>query len=309
MPAVESREKSGVSYAAIARYSLMAIAGSALLAEGLDVDEYLRYDVPIDTVGGVLLDPIYFGAGLGLTGSAALFGVPRVIQLISNRAEVSHASPEKAPRVRISVAAIAPRVRVAGSDPEKPAEHFGVMSHSDPNTFSAAGGAIRLTKKGKRYLKRKFGADNFEREEDGDARFTVPQDKHEAVLAFFENPDPRYFDIAPTDMLKELEKGSNDAAKGALTKADIARIKVVRIDTSRQPPAESEGTDAQDTNKPVNRRLFYRYEIVVPPDVYEKMKASPGIRFFTDEEVATTAGGTRVGVTHDGKKIGNNIYP
>lgn len=305
MPAAEK----GREVYKIAGYSLMALLGGVLIAEGLDVDEYFGVDIPIDTLEGVPLDPIYFGLGFGLASSGVVLGAPHVVRALIGSAEGAVASPEKVPRVRISVAAIAPKLRVEGDDPKSPPQHFGVMSHNDPNTFSASGGAVRLTERGKQYLKEKFGADNFEREEDMDARFTVPKDKHEEVLAFFENPNPEYFDIAPTDMLKELEKGSNPAAAGALTKEDIARIKVVRVDASRQPPPESEQDGDDDSSKPKNRRLFHRYEIIVPPDVYEKLKASPGVRFFTDEEVATTNGGTRVGETSDGKKIANNIYP
>lgn len=213
---------------------------------------------------------------------------------------------EAQPPVRISVAAIVPKVRVEGSSTT---ESFGVMSHNDPNTFSAAGGAVRLTEKGKRYIKNKFGATNFEREGDMDARFTVPGKHEEAVKRFFENPDPRYFDVNPTDMVKELTKGSNEAADGALTQEDIDRIKIVRVDVSRQPPPENEeDTRKQNPDRPVSRRVFHRYEIVVPPDVYEKLKKSPGVRIFTPEEVATTGGGVRVGTTTDGKKIGTNIY-
>lgn len=213
---------------------------------------------------------------------------------------------EALPPVRISVAAIAPKIRVQGSDTQ---ESFGVMSHSDPNTFSAAGGAVRLTPEGRRHLEERYGASNFEREEDMDARFTVPGKYENAVKRFFENPDPRYFDVSPEDMKKELTKGSNAAAEGALTQEDLDRIKIRRIDISRQPPAENEEEQRTlDPKRPVSRRVFYRYEIVVPPDVYEKLKRSPGVRIFTPEEVATTGGGVRVGTTADGKKIGSNIY-
>lgn len=227
-------------------------------------------------------------------------------------------SQEKEPRVRISVAALVPRLRVLGTDPNLPAQYFGIVHPRANNKFLALGGGVRLTEAGKTHLITTFGADHFENVHEMDARFTVPARRQEEVITFFENPNEAYFDMTPfREMLEELTRSENQtklpngelAYPPVLAEDDLDSIAVRPIDISRQPPPEDEVEQvAQNPGKPINRRLFYRYEMIITPEVYEKLKRASAIRFFSDEEVATTKGGSKKGKTSDGFEIADNIY-
>lgn len=227
-------------------------------------------------------------------------------------------SHEKEPRVRISVGALVPRLRVLGTDPNLPAQYFGIVHPHANNKFLALGGGVRLTDAGKAHLIATFGADHFENVHEMDARFTVPARRHEEVISFFENPNEEYFDMTPfREMLEELTRSENQtrlpngelAYPPVLEEKDLDGISVRPIDISRQPPPEDEQEQvAKNPSKPINRRLFYRYEMVITPEVYEKLKKASAIRFFTEEEVATTKGGSKKGKTNDGLEIADNIY-
>jgi len=219
-------------------------------------------------------------------------------------------SQEKEPRVRISIAALVPRLRVLGTDPNLPAQYFGIVHPRANNKFLALGGGVRLTDAGKAHLIATFGADHFENVDEMDARFTVPARRHEEVITFFENPNEEYFDMTPfREMLEELTRSENPAHPPVLEEKDLEGITVRPIDISRQPPPEDEHDQvARNPGKPINRRLFYRYEMVITPEVYEKLKKASAIRFFSEEEVATTKGGTKKGKTNDGFEIADNIY-
>lgn len=227
-------------------------------------------------------------------------------------------SQEKEPRMRISVGALVPRLRVLGADPNLPAQYFGIVHPRANNKFLALGGGVRLTDAGKAHLIATFGADDFENVDEMDARFTVPARRHEEVIAFFESPNEEYFDMTPfREMLEELTRSENKtrlpdgtlAYPPVLEEKDLEGITVRPIDISRQPPPEDEAEQiTRNPGKPISRRLFYRYEMVITPEVYEKLKKASAIRFFSDEEVATTKGGSKKGVTSDGLEIADNIY-
>lgn len=227
-------------------------------------------------------------------------------------------SQEKEPRVRISVGALVPRLRVLGTDPNLPAQYFGIVHPRANNKFLALGGGVRLTDAGKAHLIATFGADDFENVHEMDARFTVPARRHEEVISFFENPNEAYFDMTPfREMLEELTRSENQtklpngelAYPPVLAEDDLVGITVHPIDISRQPPPEDENEQvARNPGRSISRRLFYRYEMIITPEVYEKLKKASAIRFFTDEEVATTNGGSKKGTTSDGFEIADNIY-
>ncbi len=242
------------------------------------------------------------------TRAAEALQVSNTLRL--DRTEAAGRKEGEPRRIRISIASLVPRLRIAGADPKDPPQYFGILRPGTKDKVQALGGGTTLTTAGRRYLEEHFGATNFEYEEEMDARFVVAEEHEEAVFRFFGNPDPKYFEVSPLrEVLEELTMQEHEDHEPVLTEDDVRSITFLAIDTSRQPPPENEAEQiAANPGKRISRRMFYRYEMVIPEHVFKKLQASGLIKFLTDAEVASTNGGRRIGTSEKGLKIADNIY-
>lgn len=214
--------------------------------------------------------------------------------------------------IRISVANIAMRLRVFGSDEVR---YLGILS---PGAYKqgirrvqALGGGAHLTAAGQADLFVKFGAEDFEA--DGtrfDARFLAPNNHLESVLKWFEKRDPNMLEIDPLrEIHEELTKEKLSGIPAVLTSQEVHSVNYLGLKTVRQPPpAEGRGTSMRERSGIPTRRLFYVFELRVPEFIFQKMLHSETIHFLSVEEVATTDGGARKGNTKDGVEIADNIF-
>jgi hypothetical protein len=79
------------------------------------------------------------------------------------------------------------------------------------------------------------------------------------------------------------------------------------VGTYRQPEPTGDDTSARAGEYPT-RRLFIVFLIRASEDVYNAILDSPKIRELTPEEVATTEGCAKGGLTKAGETIANNIF-
>jgi hypothetical protein len=173
------------------------------------------------------------------------------------------------------------------------------------------GGAATLTAEGRKFLEEKFGATEFHK---NDARFIV-DDMHLAdVLKFFENRDPKFFEIDPLrEICEELSTGEFpaneffDAIESPLTVDEAGQLAVRFKRTVVQPFTDSAGTSPLAGKEP-SRRLFHLFEIEVPTSaMFEKIRASRAIKELNSDEALTTMGGSRKGFTDEGDVIADNF--
>lgn len=197
----------------------------------------------------------------------------------------------EAKMVRISVAALTPIV--CGGFLQK--SHVGIWLDKRKR-YGAIGGAVALTPKGMTVLER-LGAVNFEA--GSDARFKIPLDMVGPVMDFFCLRDKNFYEVSPErEVIEELFTPELDGqVEGILPKLYESGVKVKYRRTTIQPI-----TDV------AQRRIFYVYDLHVARSAYDMLKASRHLRFLSKREVATTCGGTKVGMTRDGFDIADNIF-
>lgn len=211
-------------------------------------------------------------------------------------------------KVRISVANLAPRLRVGRHGAP---HYFGLLNRKafekGRRLLTALGGAALMTPQGITWLESTVKA---ELQEGSDARLVVKMEYLEQVLRQFEARDPEFCELDPrreiTEELATKELPIQD--RPVVSPVDLSDIDVVYVATVRQPLAKSgKSTSARETDIP-SRRLFYLFDLIVTPAILTKFEASPAVAMLNEEEVATTDGGTQKGLTSDGAAIGDNIF-
>lgn len=214
-------------------------------------------------------------------------------------------------KVRVSVANLAWFARVSGSANRHP---FGIVNEKKlkrgERQYMALGGGAMLAQAGKELLEAQIGATNFEFDEHTgcfDARFQIDEDRLESVFYHFEHYG--ILELDPTlDILAELT-GAEPGHDGILTAEEANLVQVVQCGLVRQQSSAA-GTDtsARASAEMPTRRLFRVFELVMPSRLFEKMQSSPTVRFLSDTELRTTAGGSKAGRTSDGWVIQNNLF-
>lgn len=209
-------------------------------------------------------------------------------------------------KVRISVGNLAPRFVVA----ETGEAHFlGILNRKalekGRRMVGAVGGAAELTSEGKALLESHFGATEFERL---DARFIVDEGDLEAVLGIFESRDSRIYETdAAREIAEELATKELPIQNSPVLSAEeVAQIEVNYVKTLRQKSSGGPGSARESVEVPT-RRLFNIFEVVVPATIFEKIKSSPAIYILSEEEIASTEGGSRKGKAADGAELADNL--
>lgn len=212
--------------------------------------------------------------------------------------------------IRVSVANLTISIRAYG---HSESHRVGILSpgalKKGIKRIQALGGGAHLTLAGVEHLVEQFGATDFEKDGDAiDARFVVDDRYLESVLSFFETPNEEYFETSPH---RELRDELTEAG-GVLIELQPVHgrgLAFTRIDCVRQaPPLGGKGTSLREKEGIPTRRLFHRFEIVVPPSVFRLLLVSPGIFWLTDEELATTKGGICKGMNKTGLEMADNLF-
>lgn len=220
-------------------------------------------------------------------------------------------------QVRVSVANLAVFLQRRGANM---VEIFGIPNSKKlvegTMIYQALGGAAELTDEGKEFFGRKFCAEKFEKDKRTgrfDARFLVGEENLEEVFSMFASMAEKagQYEWSPIgDILDELS-GKEFPGMGAIVSPDeMAGTEIVYVKTVRQAIAD-DGVGTSDRAASVavpTRRMFRLYKIVVDDKLYEKLRASPILRFFTEEELASTEGGKKKGVTSDGYALADNLF-
>jgi hypothetical protein len=179
----------------------------------------------------------------------------------------------------------------------------------------ALGGGMMLTDRGKKFLEQEFGAFDFERDHltsKFDARFRLCDPSHvEKVFAAVGNRNFMFrheYETDPTlDIFAELI-GAEPGHVRIVSGSDIERVKISFVGSVRQA-APLPGTDTSLRAGDVpTRRIFQVHELIMPEDLYDAFVHSPQVKVLDAAELATTAGGSSPGRTHDGRVIQNNLF-
>jgi hypothetical protein len=209
--------------------------------------------------------------------------------------------------VRISIGNLAHRLIIKETGESR---FFGILNSaaSRRGTFliGALGGAAKLTSGGKKYITQQFQAQTIE---GMDARFVVPAYQTESVLKFFTGRVAELFEIDPTrEISEELSEEKITGISPVLSREEVRWIQVEYVKTMPQPFSEGLGTSARERFDIPTRRLFHFFEMVVPEAVFLSMSVHPAIRLLTEEELATTKGGSQKGTTNDGVALADNLF-
>lgn len=217
---------------------------------------------------------------------------------------------------RISVANLATSVQMKGQ-----AWWFGMPNPKKLEAgnwiYQGLGGGAELTEAGKLELEKRFGASNFEKDDRTgvyDARFLVEENMLEAALGFFGDiaGRPNAYELDPTNDIRGELSGKEFPKLGTiLSDSEMEGVQIKYMDTVRQKvPDDGVGTStrAADAAAPT-RRLFRRYQIVLPSPLEKKFFSSPIVRVFHEDEIASTNGGANKGKTRDGRDIADNLFP
>lgn len=188
--------------------------------------------------------------------------------------------------------------------------------------FTAIAGGTLAWPAGESLLKTSFKADftGAEREDGGiDLRFHIPENFVEEVISLMVFPDPQLFE-SPLACIQREVIGELTTAEIAglqdqpiLTPEQAAQISFVPLRGYRQPlPEDGVGSSANSAAV----RYFYMFDMVVSSDVWETLKASPIIRFFTEAQVKLTNGGRKKAIIEETDEhgasrtitLGDNVF-
>lgn len=220
--------------------------------------------------------------------------------------------------IRISVGNLASFIVSGGGSYHR----FGIPNmkklEAGERSYQALGGAARLTPFGVAHLMCEFGASRFELDAKTglyDARFLVDEAHVENVFKFFNDIAGEMNHIAEDNPIGDiLEELTGEEAPSYLSpivpKERVGEVMLVYHDSVRQKAsADGIGTSARAAvNAVPTRRIFRRYTLILPGDLYFAAVARGTIRLLRASEVATTEGGSRKGITRDGAGIADNIF-
>lgn len=184
--------------------------------------------------------------------------------------------------VRGAVQNRAPRLVIKDGNPEQK-YYFGIpypdFLHRGKWRIVSVGGAAKLTKKGRMELQQRFPNLRF-RSNSMDVRFTVPETDLDQVLAVFLE---RGREAAETDASREIweELCGEELPERILQPSDVRSIEV-RYITPMYQPRVGMAASVHEPDQMI-RRLLRLHELVVPEDVYWKLRKSPYVRFFPPE--------------------------
>lgn len=195
---------------------------------------------------------------------------------------------------------------------------FGILNpkklKKGERQYGALGGAAMLNDTGKKYLEDSYGATDFEFDAATafwDARFVIDDAHLEDVLSLFADthgPVQDFEQSRALDIVHELI-GQEVGHEPILTAEEAAKITVRYLFSVRQRPSEATAdTSARASANVPTRRIFRIFLLIMPKDIYEKFAESPVVRILAEEELATTDGGSKAGVTDDGCVIQNNLF-
>ncbi len=223
------------------------------------------------------------------------------------------------PLVRVSVANLAWYVRMKENNVRYP---FAILNPDKlakgERRYMALGGGAMLNEAGKKMLEEVVGASGFEFDTGigfYDARFRICERDLESAFKTFSSVDTRgatIYEQDPTlDIMAEL---SGKEFPGYPTIMSAEETELVRLDfvkvVRQKLPAAGADTSARGVAADVpTHRLFRIFELVMPLALYQgRMMSSPVVKILSNQELATTDGGSKAGVTRDGLIIQNNLF-
>lgn len=147
--------------------------------------------------------------------------------------------------------------------------------------FVSVGGGAKLTKEGRLYLKEQFPDIQF-KPNSMDARFTIPETQLDQVFAVILDNGKH---VAEMDTSREIweELCGDELPARILEIAEVRRMNSVYLGPMYQPRIGL----ARSIHEPggLTRRLFRLHELEVPEEVYQRLRASPFVRFFPTEQL------------------------
>lgn len=216
-------------------------------------------------------------------------------------------SPEKgSERLRVSVANLVQSLRIAETGER---HYFGVLNPTKfkegKRQFQPLGGGAEITPQAKAALET-LGA---EFGKGMDARFSIPKEYFEEVYMRFVEENPEFFERdVRREMREELCDEEIPGIPAVLTPEEVEHVQIVyRGVVSQMPVTGTLDTSPNAGDIPV-RRLFHNFELVVPKDIFEKMRHSEALHFYSDAELERIESGgmEQTALTEKGEKISNN---
>lgn len=209
-------------------------------------------------------------------------------------------------QIRVSVANLATRIKLAGTDQY---QLFGIINRKaleqGDRVATGLGGGAQVTQIGKKFLEDNFCAyfpDNME------ARFHIDKQCMEEVLAIFENRQASVYEIDPTrEIIEELSTDELPIQNSPILSSDeVVLIKTRYIKTIIQPLGDTRRL-ARDIPGVPTVRVFNIFELIAEKEIFAKIIDSPIIYTFTPKELQDMRSGKEVRVA-DGTRMGENIF-
>lgn len=141
-----------------------------------------------------------------------------------------------------------------------------------------------------------------------DTRYRVPAEFGDAAIAFHEDPaNEKYFECDPLrEVVEEFTADDKGLLPPVLTLEEALQLRSRYLGTVRQPAPESAGTSKREVEGVLSRRVFRMHTLIAPPEIALRLVSAPAIYMLHKEEVASTGGGTRKGVTKTGVMMADN---
>lgn len=210
-------------------------------------------------------------------------------------------------KIRISVANLVPRLIVQ----ETGERHFvgllnrKLLKHGE-RVYDAIGGAAELTEAGRTFLRDCFNA-RFEKGRD--ARLFVQMDDVDVVMQLFEARDPDFCEVDPSrEIREELTTLELPDLPRVLTPDEAEKIEIRYVKSMYQAGDPATARASVRVDGPICQRYFHLFEMVVPREVYDRLRRHQAVQIFTEADIATTQQGLVRGTASNGSLIATNLF-
>ncbi len=178
------------------------------------------------------------------------------------------------------------------------------------------GGAAHFADVGVNMVRMRFQAFAFEQDfypetnllKGVDTRYRVPAEFADAAIDFHEEPaNEKYFECDPLrEVIEEFTADDKGLLPPVLTLEEARQLRSRYLGTIRQPSPESNGTSKREVEGVPSRRVFRMHALIAPPAIALRITSAPAIYMLSSDEVATTNGGARKGLTKMGVLMADN---
>jgi hypothetical protein len=209
-------------------------------------------------------------------------------------------------KVLLTVGNIAPRLAIVGTGERI---YVGIVNRKayeqGVTVYAALGGAVEVTARGRQELEKMCGVQFIS---GSDARMICPAEAVPSIEQFFAERNPLNYELTPDREIRE-ELGSCEIPgqlESLLSSELLLECTSVYV-RSLEQPQNGRFVSTRSPGLP-SVRYFNVFELAVTPRVYEALRRSEFIAFFTEEDVARTNGRMQAVPLGSGRFLGSNIF-